>query len=70
VRGVCGPSEAEEQVEAMLDALVLETREGAVSCAGGVVNAFRPERGESSRPSRAGDSARGTAFGERGVNGD
>lgn len=72
---MAGPSEVEEQVEAMLDALVLETREQAVSDAvvggGGVSNALRIDRGEaSSRPSRAGDSANGTGFGIRGVKGD
>lgn len=75
VRGVAGPSEVDEQVEAMLDALVLETREQAVSGAvvggDGVSKALRMDRGEErSRPSRAGDSANGTGLGLRGVKGD
>jgi hypothetical protein len=75
VRGVAGPSEVDEQVEAMLDELVLETREQAVSGAvvggDGVSKALRMDRGEERRrPSRAGDSANGTGLGLRGVKGD
>lgn len=69
-RGVIGPSEVDEQVEVILEALVLDPEVCTVDGTG-VSKALPLDRGEaSSLPSRAGDSASGVGFLLEGVNGD